>query len=92
MEATPTVPPYVVEAHPGPALATIADRRDGTTRLWSRSFRGGQGWHSRHGRPVGCANCGRAIVGPFYRPPQRLPTIADRLCVSCVEGEWTAGS
>ncbi len=77
MDATPTVPPYVVVARPGPGLATIADRRDGTTRLWSRSFRRGQGRHSRHGRSIGCANCGRAIVGPFYHPPQRIPHIAD---------------
>lgn len=92
MGATSSEPPYQVMDRPGPGLVTITDRRDGTTRLWARSFRGGQGRHSRHGRTIGCANCGRPIVGPFYRPPQRIPLIADRLCVPCVEGEWTAGS
>lgn len=85
MDATPTAPPYVVEGQPGPGLATITDRRDATTRLWSRSLRGGQGRHTRHGRHSTCANCGRAIEGPFYRPSLALPGVNPRLCVACVE-------
>ncbi len=82
MSATRPEAPYVVEDRPGPGLATITDRRDGTTRLWSRTLARGRG-KSRDRR---CANCGVPPLRGFYRPPQRVPANADRLCVACVEG------
>ncbi len=86
MEATPTAPPSVVEAHPGPGLATITDRRDGTTRRWSRSLWQGTGIHGRvQGRT--CANCGGALRGGFYKPPPVMPPIRERLCLACVAGD-----
>ncbi len=85
-----TTPPYIVDRRPGPGLATITDRRDGTTGLWSRALRGAVG-RRVSGRPRLCANCGAAMPGPFYKPPQRIPRIADRLCVACVEGDWAGG-
>jgi hypothetical protein len=81
--AAPATPRYLVLARPGPGLATITDRRDGTTRRWSRSLGRGQG--NRRGRR--CAACARALQGGFYRPPQILPAIDERLCVACVEGD-----
>jgi len=83
MDATPTDPPYVVEGQPGPGLATITDRRDGTTRLWSRTLRGGLG---RRGAGRACANCGTTLTGNFYKPPP-VPRNVERLCVVCVEGD-----
>jgi len=85
MDATPTAPPYVVEAHPGPGLATPTDRRDGTTRLWARTLRGGRDARSRE-VPRRCANCGAGIRGGYYKPPL-LPAITERLCVACVAGD-----
>ncbi len=85
-DTTPPAPPYVVENRPGSGLATITDRRTGQVALWSRSLRGGSGRHSRRGRHTTCANCGREIVGPFYKPPQRPGPIAAYLCLACVEG------
>lgn len=86
MDATPTAPPYVVVDHPGPGLVTIADRRDGTTRLWARSLRRGDGIHGRvQGRA--CANCGGALRGGFYKPPPVVPPIRERLCLACVAGD-----
>jgi len=87
MDATPFEPPYQVVRRPGPGLATITDRRDGATRLWSRTLRRGVGGRQPVRGPRRCANCDTAIRGPFYKPPQRIPVIMDRLCVACVEGD-----
>jgi hypothetical protein len=84
----PTAPPYAVVRRPGPGLATITDRRDGKTRLWSRTLgAGGARGRRLQSAPRRCANCGTAIRGPFYKPPQLNPAIMDRLCVACVEGD-----
>ena len=79
-------PRYVVVGRPGPWLATIADRRTGVAELWSRSLRGGRGRQSRRGEPIFCAECGREIIGPFYRRSDRHPPRI-RLCPPCVDGE-----
>lgn len=81
--------PFVVVGFPGSGLATITDRRDRTTRLWSRTYRSGRSRHTRHGRHIACANCGGTIVGPFYRPSLALQGINPRLCLPCVEGQGT---
>lgn len=80
--AAPDTARYVVVARPGPGLAAIADRQDGTLRQWSRSHERGQG-NNRRRR---CAACDRPLHGGFYRPPQVRPAIDARLCVACVEG------
>ncbi len=84
-DTTPPAPPYAVVARPGPGLATIADRRDGTTRLWSRSLRSGV---VRGGAPrAPCANCGADLRrANFYKPPKTSAS-RDRLCLACVEGD-----
>lgn len=85
-----TEPPYQVVRRPGPGLATITDRRDGTTRLWSRTL--GRGVHGRQpaSGPRCCANCDTLIRGPFYKPPQMPSPIGDRLCVACIEGDYVS--
>jgi len=87
MDATPFEPSYQVVARPGPGLATIADRRDGTTRLWSRTLRRSQGTIAMYAQRT-CAICGGGLRGGFYKPPQRVPAILDRLCLACVEGDY----
>lgn len=77
-------PRYAVVERPGPGLALIADRRTGAIALWSRSLRGGQGRHSL-GRHTACANCGRDLLGPFYKLPEQKRAIPARLCLACVE-------
>lgn len=81
------LPPYEVIARTGPGLVIVADRRDGTRGLWSRALRGGGGQYARE-RERRCANCEATIVGPFYKPPARDPGLADRLCATCVEGDY----
>ncbi len=85
--ASGTAPPYQLVARPGPGLATITDRRDGTMRLWSRTLSGGVRGPQPASGPRCCANCEAAIRGPFYKPPPVVPAIRDRLCVACVEGD-----
>ncbi len=87
MDATPFEPSYQVVARPGPGLAIIADRRNGTTRLWSRTLRRGVGGGQPRSGPRCCANCGVVIRGPFYKPPPLRPASTDRLCLACVEGD-----
>lgn len=74
-------PRYAIVRLPGPGLAVVADRRDGGTQLWSRSLRG----RGSFGYRPRCANCGVAVAGNWYRPPQ-YQNKPERLCVACVEG------
>ncbi len=64
MSATQGVPPYQVTGRPNSGLATITDRRDGTTGLWSRSLRRIQGVTAMY-QGCRCANCGGGLRGGF---------------------------
>lgn len=86
--ASGTAPPYQLVRRPGPGLAIITDRRNGTMRLWSRTLTGGVRGHQAASGPRHCANCDTVIRGPFYKSPQLRPAITDRLCLTCVEGDY----